>query len=85
MWINCWAGFLGGVIGASTTNAFEAVTVAKQTNPSINILKLIKQEGSQLLTKGLLARVYYNGAQSIFFFNLVLYIGKLYNVELNDD
>ena len=28
-WINCWAGFLGGSIGASLTNAFEAVTVAK--------------------------------------------------------
>ena len=28
-WINCLAGLLGGSIGASVTNAFEAVTVAK--------------------------------------------------------
>ena len=28
-WINCFAGFLGGSIGASLTNGMEAVTVAK--------------------------------------------------------
>ena len=37
------------------------------------------------MTKGLFARVYYNGAQSLFFFTLVMYIGRIYDVELNDD
>ena len=46
---------------------------------------MIRKEGTKLLTRGLFARVYYNGAQSLLFFNLVLGIGKLYNVELNDD
>lgn len=46
---------------------------------------MIKKEGSKLLTRGLFARVYYNGAQSLFFFSLVLGIGKLYDVELADD
>lgn len=37
------------------------------------------------MTKGLLPRVMYNGCQCILFFNLVLYIGKIYDVELSDD
>jgi len=55
--INTFAGFLGGVIGAGMTNAFECVTVAKQTNPDCNMTELIKKERFSLLTKGLLARV----------------------------
>jgi hypothetical protein len=46
---------------------------------------MIKAEGMSLMTKGLLARVSYNGMQCVLFFNLVLYIGKFYGVELNDD
>ena len=60
--INCLAGFLGGVVGAALTNSFEAVTVAKQTSPNLNIWNLIKTERLSLLTKGVWARVYYNGA-----------------------
>jgi hypothetical protein len=48
-------------------------------------MDLVKQERFNLLTKGLFARVYYNSMQSIVFFNLVVYIGKLYDVELSDD
>ena len=32
-----------------------------------------------------MARIYYNGAQSLLFFTLVMAIGKAYDVELNDD
>ncbi len=63
----------------------ESVTVAKQCNPNLDIKAMIKAERSKLLTRGLFARVYYNGAQSLLFFSLVLGIGKLYDVELNDD
>ena len=59
---NCLAGLLGGVIGAALTNSLEAITVAKQTNPETNISALIKKEKFGLLTKGIFARVYYNGA-----------------------
>lgn len=38
-----------------------------------------------LVTKGLAARVYYNGFQSIVLFNLVKYIGKAFNVQIEDD
>ena len=48
-------------------------------------MEMIKKERFGLLTKGLLARVYYNSMQSVVFFNLVMYIGKKYNVELSDD
>ena len=39
----------------------------------------------QLFTKGLVPRVSYNAAQSIVLFNLVKYIGKAFNVQLEDD
>jgi len=70
--VNCLAGFAGGSIGALLTNALESITVAKQTDPSTEIVKLIRQEGRGLLTKGLLPRVYYASAQSLVFFSLVL-------------
>ena len=54
------AGLLAGVIAAASTNALEAITVAKQTNPDRNLIKMIKQEGVSLMTKGLMARVSYN-------------------------
>lgn len=37
------------------------------------------------MTKGIFARVYYNAAQSLVFFHLVMQIGRIYNVELSDD
>lgn len=76
---------MAGVVAAAATNALEAITVAKQTNPKTNIMELIRTERFDLLKKGLLPRIYYNGAQSLVFFSLVLAIGKAYNVELNDD
>eukprot|EP00347_Sterkiella_histriomuscorum_P010096 403338693 len=83
--INMIASFLGGAIGSGLTNSFDVITINKQANPETNIKELIKKERFGLLTKGLLARVYYNSMQSIVFFNLVMYIGKIYNVELSDD
>ena len=83
--VNMLASFLGGAIGSGLTNCFDVITINKQANPDTNIKELIKKERFRLLTKGLLARVYYNSMQSIVFFNLVMYIGKIYNVELSDD
>ncbi len=79
------ASFLGGAIGSAVTNSMEVLTVNKQANPDMNLLQLIKKERLALFTKGLSARVYYNSMQSIVFFNLVMYIGKWYDVELSDD
>ena len=78
------ASFLGGAIGSGVTNCFEVLTVYKQANPELNLLQLIAKERFALFTKGLTARIYYNSLQSIFFFNLVMYIGKWYNVELTE-
>ena len=71
-----FAGFVAGVVAASATNALEVVTVTKQTNPEMDIFAMIRKERSQLLFKGLSARVYYNGVQSLFFFTLVEAIGR---------
>ena len=44
-WINCYAGFAAGSIAAAFTNCLEAITVAKQTNPELNIFNMVKKEG----------------------------------------
>ena len=41
--VNCTAGLLGGVIGATFTNALESITVAKQTDPNLNIMKMVQE------------------------------------------
>lgn len=38
---NIIASFMGGAIGSALTNAFEVLTINKQANPDINILKII--------------------------------------------
>jgi len=55
------AGLMAGVTAATATNGLEAITVAKQTNPEAKIKKIIKEGGLSLMTKGLMARVCYNG------------------------
>jgi hypothetical protein len=51
------AGLFAGIVAAAATNALEAITVAKQTNPEVNLNKMIRKEGVSLLTKGLGPRV----------------------------
>lgn len=82
---NLIASTLGGAIGSGLTNCLDVITVNKQTNPDTVIMDLIRKERLNLFTKGLLARISYNTFQSVVFFNLVVYIGKIYNVELSDD
>ena len=79
------ASFLGGAIGSGLTNAGDVLTVNKQAQPDMDLIKMIKKERFKLLTKGISARIYYNSLQSIVLFNLIVYIGKIYNVELSDD
>lgn len=83
--LNMTAAFLGGAVGSGLTNAFDVLTINKQTDPKVQLMEIARREGVNLLTKGLLARVYYNSMQSIVFFQLVLHIGKVYDVELSDD
>lgn len=42
--------------------------------------ELLQREGRGVFTKGILARVGYTTAQSIVLFNLVKYIGKVFDV-----
>lgn len=74
------ASFLSGGIGSAVTNCFDVLTINKQANPDLSLIQVIKKENMKLFTKGLAARVYYNSMQSVFFFNLVMYIGKIYDV-----
>ena len=82
---NFVASTVGGAVGSGLTNCMDVVTVNKQTDPNTVIMDLIRKERFNLFTKGLMARIFYNTFQSILFFNLVVGIGKIYNVELADD
>jgi len=81
---NFVASFLGGAIGSGLTNCGEVLTVNKQTKPDIKLGELIQKERWQLFTKGILARVYYNSMQSVLFFSIIMYLGKVYNVDLTE-
>jgi hypothetical protein len=83
--INMLAGFLTGKISSGLTNSFDRVTINKHTKPYLKIWEMIKKERFNLFTKGLLARVYYHSMQSLLLFHLVLYIGKIYNVNISED
>jgi hypothetical protein len=37
-----YAGLSAGVFAAGVTNSLEAITVAKQTNPEVNLRKMIR-------------------------------------------
>jgi len=78
------ASFLAGAIGSGVTNGLEVLVVTKQTKPKANLMKIVKREKFGLLTKGLGARVYYQSIQSVIFFSTVTYVGKLFDVELED-
>lgn len=78
------ASFLAGAIGSGVTNGLEVLVVTKQTKPETNLLNIVKKEKFGLLTKGLGARVYYQSVQSIVFFSTVTYVGKLFDVEIED-
>jgi hypothetical protein len=82
---NVISSFAAGAIASALTNSFEVVTINKQADPRTNIYKLIKQERFKLYTKGLFARVSYNSLQSVVFFNILMQIGKIYDVELSDE
>lgn len=78
------ASFLAGAVGSGATNGLEVLVVTKQTKPETNLWEIVKREKFGLMTKGLGARVYYQSIQSIVFFSTVTYVGKLFNVELED-
>jgi hypothetical protein len=83
--VNMVASFLAGAIGSALTNSCDVLTINKQTSPELNLWTMIKTEKMNLFTKGLFARVYYNSLHSVMFFNLILLIGKIYNVELSEE
>ena len=79
-YLNMVAGCIGGGAAAAVTNGLEAITVQKQTQPDKKLRALIQSQGWELMTKGVTARVGYNAVQSIVLFNLVKYIGKVFDV-----
>jgi hypothetical protein len=41
-YLNMQAGLLAGVVAAGLTNSLEAITVAKQTRPDLDMRKMIR-------------------------------------------
>ena len=78
------ASFVAGVIGHAVTNGLEVITVTKQWVPDANIKSILEKERFGILTKGIGARVWYQSTQSIVFFSTVAYVGKLFNVKIEE-
>jgi len=75
---------VAGVVGSALTNGFEVLLVTSQTQPNVKLMDIVRKEKFGLLTKGLGARVYGHSLQSVVFFSTVTYVGRLFNVELED-
>jgi hypothetical protein len=79
------AGFIGGTIASIATNALEVLTIAKQTNPETKYRSLLESEGLCLCSKGIGARIAYNGSRSALFFVIMNAVEKQFNVKLEDE
>jgi len=77
--------FLSGAIASSLTNAPQVITYKKQISPEAKVMDIVRQEKLKLLTKGLLARVYYNAFQAVVLFSMLSFVGKSFNVNLTDE
>ena len=81
--ISLTGGLIAGCVASALTNPLECITVNKQTTEGFSIKKFIKREGLyNICMKGIGPRVAYNGLQSVVFFQLILQIGKHFNVDL---
>lgn len=78
------ASFIAGVIGHAATNGLEVITVTQQWYPDTKVKSILEKEKFGILTKGIGARVWYQSTQSIVFFSTVAYIGKLFNVQIEE-
>jgi len=83
-WYNLVASFCCGIFSAVATNGLEVLTVKKQTHLDAKVIDLLKNEGWSLLTKGIGAKVTYLSMQMVLFFNMVLFIGRIYDVDLTE-
>ncbi len=74
------------MIGSAVSNPIEVMAVCKQADPSITLRRIISETDSvtSLMTRGLGARVSYHSTQSVVVWLLIHYIGKAFNVDLNE-
>ena len=79
-----FSSILAGMAWSFIWNGPEALVALKQAEPEHKIHHLILKERASLLTRGLGINMYYQSLHSAMFFLTVTYVGKIFNVELED-
>ena len=79
-----FASISAGMAWSLICNGPEALVALKQAEPEHKIHHLILKERASLLTRGLGINMYYQSLHSAMFFLTVTYVGKIFNVELED-
>ena len=80
------AALLGGAISGLLMNSFECVMYLRmaEMESQKSILQIYKENGKNLFTKGLGTRIIMTCGYSLMQFNLLFYLGKLFNCDLLD-
>jgi len=81
------AALLGGMFSGVLMNSFECVMYIRmaEQDKGKSFLEIYKQQGAQLITKGLGTRISMTCCYSLMQFNVLYYLGKLFNCDLLDE
>ena len=79
------ASIISGIIAGFLTNPLEVIVVRKQTQSGQSVMQIFKQEGVNLFTKGLQAKLMFTTLQSIVLFMSMNHVGKLFNTNLSEE
>ena len=81
------AAVMGGALSAVLMNSFECIVYLRMAEQESHktILEIYKEQGSKLFTKGLGIRIIMTQGYSLLYFNLLFYLGKIFDCDLNDE
>ena len=79
------ASVLSSVITVLLMNAFEVVVVRKQSGSHQTVREMFAEEGTQMLTKGLTAKMVHAVAAGTMFYLMLNKIGKAFNCNISED
>ena len=81
------AALMGGALSGILMNSFECIVYLRMAEQESHktILEIYQEQGSKLFTKGLGTRIIMTQGYSLLYFNLLFYLGKIFNCDLNDE
>ena len=81
------AALIGGFLSGILMNSFECVMYLRMADQDSNnsLVEIYRDQGSKLFTKGLGTRIVMTQGYSLMYFNLLFYLGKIFNCDLLED